>query len=154
MEEKKSKQGLWGFVPVWLFIILSFRTLGGVSALSDLFLLGSAGLWVSIASVISVLASIIAVYLLVLFFKKSKKFPMYFNYYIFGFFLSAIVIGVLSLVFPDGASPVSDVGSISPFVAYSVVVSVAISLLFYALIVAAIIISVKKSERVRLTFVN
>ena len=155
-EEKHSKggagkQGLWGLVPVLMFLFLISRVYG-ITALFDAFSADPVDAWVIVGGVVSALFAVGAVYLLILFFNKSKKIPKYFTYYLFGLLSVSIVLGILSAIFSDTLSPLTDVAATSPTVVASVFVSVAISLVFYALFFVALIIAVKKSERVRLTF--
>ena len=144
-----DKQGLWGLVPVLVFIMLIFRVYG-VTNLFDVFSADVIDTWVVVGGVESLLFAVVAVYLLVLFFKKRKEFPKYFTYYLFSFLLVSIVTAILRVVFYAAV--------VSPDASATVVATVTASLLsfflFSAAVTIAIVVAVKKSERVRLTFIH
>ena len=151
MEEGKSKQGLWGLITVFMAIVLLFGAGGLISAISNISWMFAAtldGQTISLLifeNVASILIAAASIYLLVLFFKKSKKFPKHFTYFIIAAITLRVVGSVISLAVISKSISLS-----SQVIMVAILQEMVLPLLF----MFAWIISIPKSERIKQTFVH
>lgn len=165
--KKKAKKGLSGFLPVIIAMFLVFSIYSNFITATSLFAVmhltsevamdqvATEGLLLDVLSesreiqnnvsivriVISISLLIAASFLIYLFFKKRRQFPKIFIW----FLVVSALHGVMNFVGPFliilGTAALFDVVLLLPIV-------------LVALVVMLWIISIKRSERIRLTFVN
>ena len=139
-EPTKEKKGLVGLITILMAIVLIFGILSSVQGLLAMVTMAGFGplapplMSIIFGITLNIIILLAAIFLLVLFFKKSKKFPKLF----LALLISHDVV-MIALVFL----------SASAFNFTNIAEST-----LRVLITVAWIISVKKSERVQATFVN